>query len=215
MRYLIPVLVGLFLFSVPSLSGLAAGRLGFEEEKTVLHAEISPSGPAVFYLVTEGSRQRAWTVNCTAPMRGCVARTYGAVVRLDDLGRAWLAVAAAPNSDIVVKHRAPWLRTAPLLSGPLGDETLELLSRPDTALLIVEEGVPDIALQVTGLDEVVRYLAWLQSPLARGLRDASLWPDEGPMDLQGADLALQERYRVIKLREAQSRRDHQISLASG
>lgn len=205
----------ILFFAAMALLAVAAALPRSQVAKFAFHTDIEPTGAAVFSSEQDGQRQHVWTVSCTAPLRGCVARTFGAVVRIDEDKRSWLVVAVPPQARLMIRHDRDLLDAATLIRQPLDPDMLRLLSRQDTRILVTGIGAPDLVLQTSGLAEVVDYLTWVQSPLARGLRDARLWPAGGPLDLQNADATVQERFRLMRLRGEQSRSELTSRTQSG
>lgn len=163
--------------------------------------DIEPGGAAEFVAELGDRRSPGWTVSCSAPLRGCVARSHGAVLRLDDGGNVWLALATSSDARLSIRGGLfDEVDATRLLRHPVDADLLSRLSRPGGELVIDDPRHPTAPLQTGGLDHVVSYLAWVQSPLARGLRDARLWPMDGKLNLDNADPEVRERYRLMRMR---------------
>lgn len=167
-----------------------------------LEVRIEPSGDALFLVSRNDGFWHGWTISCPMPLRGCVARAPGAVLRLDSDARPWLATAASPRAVFFIGDSQTRHDASSLLTAPLPMVTVSRLSRSGGRLLVQEPGGETRAIETAGLATVVRYLTWLQSDVGRGLRDARLWPEGGPFDLNDADETTREVYRVLLLREA-------------
>jgi hypothetical protein len=163
--------------------------------------DIEPQGAAAFASVQGDLRTLGWTVTCSAPLRGCVARSHGAVLRVDANGLVWLSLAVSPEARLAIPGGlfADVDATA-LLRRPVDPKMLRLMSRPGTHLVVEDPVIAVPPLPTAGIEQVVSYLSWLQSPLARTLRDARLWRADGSLDLTNADPDVRERYRLLTMR---------------
>jgi hypothetical protein len=171
-----------------------------------LEVRIEPSGDAVFLVSRNDEFWHGWTISCPMPLRGCVARAPGAVLRLDSEARPWLATATSPRAVFFIGESSTRHDASALLTAPLPVATITRLSRSGGRLLVEEPGGKTRAIETAGLATVVRYLAWLQSDVGRGLRDARLWPEGGPFNLNDADETTREVYRVLLLRDAAAKK---------
>jgi hypothetical protein len=166
---------------------------------------IEPDGNAVFLGGADSVRQRAWVVSCPVPLRQCVARGGGAVLRLDAEGRPWIVVAAPARSALEVRL-GPFRRDASaLLHGPVPADLLALLDRQGAALVISDEAGPVQRLSLGGIARVVGYLAWLRKPTVLLARDARTWPDGAMPETAKTDPMDEARMEVLAVRQAAGR----------
>jgi hypothetical protein len=170
-----------------------------------LRAMVERGGNAVFLVGVEPDRRRAWVVSCPVPLRQCVARRDGAVLRLDAEGRPWIAVAVPAQSALEVRI-GPFRRdVSALLHGPVPADLLAMLDRQGAALVITDAAGPVQRLSLGGILRVVGYLGWLQRPAVRLARDARTWPD-GDLDATAASDPVDEaRMEVLAVRQAAGR----------
>ena len=170
--------------------------------------EISVDGPALFYAVDDDTRRELWSVHCVQPLRGCLARAPGLVLRLDDQGRPWLIAVAEPQARVLLRARGRTRPAPGLLTAPLSPKSRAELSVRDAEVIIEQSGAERLRTPTTGLDRVVDYLVWINGNTARTLRDARLWPRNGDIRIQDMSPEVLERYDVMQRRalEAQRRR---------
>jgi hypothetical protein len=170
-----------------------------------LRAVVERGGNAVFLAGAEPDRQRAWVVSCPVPLRQCVARRDGAVLRLDSEGRPWIVVAVPAQSALEVRI-GPFRRdVSALLHGPVPADLLALLDRQGAALVITDAAGPVQRLSLGGILRVVGYLGWLQRPAVRLARDARTWPDGAQAATAAGDPAHEARMEVLAVRQAADR----------
>jgi hypothetical protein len=169
-----------------------------------LQVRVESDGSAVFLGVTP-DRQRLWVVSCPVPLRHCVARGDGAVVRLDAEGRPWIAVAAPMQTSLEVRL-GPFRRDASaILHGPVSSELLALLDREAATLVISDRTGPVQRLSLGGIARVVDYLGWLQRPAVWLAHDARGWPDGAVQEMAERDPMDEERMKVLAIRLAAGR----------
>ena len=137
---------------------------------------IEPDGTARFFLVRDDVRMSGWTVNCRVPMRGCVARSQGLVLRLDENREPWLIAALSPNTRLFLETSETREEIEGVFSKPLSRDTLDSLSRGDVHLVAQEVDRSVHRMPTAGVKQVADYLEWLQTNTARAARDARTWP---------------------------------------
>jgi hypothetical protein len=172
-------------------------------DPTEVRADIDAFGSATFLVAQGDDWQEAWVVTCGLPLRDCVARSSGAILRLDQLGQPWLLVSTSGGGTLLLRDasvRDDAKDITAVLSRPITQTEVADLSRPGAELVLASSGGAERVLQVKGTAQVVDYLQWLASPTARGLRDARQWTTDGVVDLQELDQEQLKRYRVMKLR---------------
>lgn len=168
--------------------------------------EISVDGPALFYGVSGDVRQELWSVYCAQPLRSCVARSRGLVLRIDDRGAPWLIAATLPSSRISVQERNYTQDSPNLFNGPLHADKIRKLSGQDAFVIIEEQGKTILRSRTTGLNRVIDYLTWVQGNTARTLRDARLWPRNGDIRIQEMAPEVLERYEIMQRRALEAQR---------
>ncbi|MDO6731976.1 hypothetical protein Q4577_18240 [Marinovum sp. 2_MG-2023] len=168
--------------------------------------EIAIDGPAIFYEIDKDLRRELWSVDCRQPLRGCVARAPGLVLRVDDHGAHWLIAASHPGARKSVQTRNYTRDTPEILSRPLSADTLAQLSQKNTFLVIEEQSTVVLRAQTTGIAHVAGYLAWINSETARTLRDARLWPKNEPLQTDNMTPDVLERYQVMQRRRLEAQR---------
>ena len=168
--------------------------------------EISVDGPAIFFGVSGASRQKLWSVYCTQPMRGCMARSRGLVLRVDDLGNARLMAATLPGTRISILERNFSQDRPTLFAQQMDAALVDVLSKEDTFVVLEDDDQIVLHSPTTGIDRVIHYLSWLQSPTARTLRDARLWPRKGELTTQNMTPEVLRRYQIIQRRAVDAKR---------
>lgn len=171
-----------------------------------LSDEISVDGPALFYGVNEDQRQELWSVYCAQPLRSCVARAPGLVLRIDEHGAPWLITVITPGARISIQSRN-FTQDSPLLfSRKLEKNSIQSLMQEKSFVVIEEKGVVVLRTRTAGIDRVIDYLTWLRSSTARTLRDARLWPRNGDIRVQNMTPDVLERYEVMQRRALEAQR---------
>lgn len=188
-----------FYFSLSTMRSEAAS--GF-----YISDEISVDGPALFYGVSGETRQELWSVYCAQPLRSCVARSAGLVLRIDDKGAPWLIAATLPSSRISIQERNYTQDAPKLFDGPLRADQISKLSGQDAFVIVEEHGRTVLRGRTTGLDRVINYLTWVQGTTARTLRDARLWPRDGDIRIENMSPEVLERYEVMQRRAMEGQR---------
>jgi hypothetical protein len=168
--------------------------------------EIMIDGPALFYSVENDLRRELWSVHCSQPLRGCVARANGLALRLDSSMRPWLIAAASAEARISLQEKNYTSDVPGLFSAPLSDEMLARLSAPDSFVVIEERGRVIQRTRTEAIARVASYLRWVNGDIARTLRDARLWPDEGRLDPADMSPSVLERYEVMQRRRKEGLR---------
>ena len=168
--------------------------------------EISIDGPALFYGVTNELRQELWSVHCAQPLRACVARSPGLVLRIDAEMQPWLIAPATPGVRISIQDRNYTQDTPNLLTGPLKADRIKKLSGENSFVIIEENGRVIQRTRTTGLDRVIDYLTWVHGNTAHTLRDARLWPRNGDIRVQDMTPEVLERYEVMQRRALEAQR---------
>ncbi|CUJ14299.1 hypothetical protein [Cognatishimia activa] len=169
-----------------------------------LQFQLSVDGPALFYLKKNASRHVLWRVNCALPMRGCVAKATGLVLSINNSGQAVLFAAKPRKARVSLQVKNYTYDSLGLLSAPLTEEQISRLSGPKS-FVVIESGTEVILRTPTqGIVEVISYLRWMNTPLARTLRDARLWPDHQAEEFNKDRLSLESRehFEVLKRRHA-------------
>ena len=184
--------------------------------------EITLDGQAIFYVVQDDIRKELWSVHCRQPMRGCVARTGGLVLRLDENAQPWLLAAASPQARVSIEQKNHIQDGKGLFSSALTPRRIARLSSRESHVIIEENGVVLHRIRTTGLDELVSYMTWIHGETARTLRDARLWPHNDSLNIQNMTPEVLQRYNVMRRRAIESQRlrirsaDDQLALiASG
>lgn len=168
--------------------------------------EITVDGPAIFYEIDQDVRRELWSVDCRQPLRGCVARAPGLVLRVDEHQQPWL-VAAAQHGARTSVQVVNFTQDAPfLLSRPLDAGMLDQLTRSNAFVVIEESGFVAQRTRSTGIAHVANYLAWLNTETARTLRDARLWPSHGRLAVGDMTPEVLERYEVMQRRALEAHR---------
>jgi len=162
--------------------------------------EISIDGPALFYGVVGDAREELWSVYCTQPLRSCVARARGLVLRIDASGAPWLIAAASPEAKVYVRNRNTEKLAPNLFTQPLDATTIRRLSQHTNAAIVKENGMVVLDTGTAGIDHVIDYLLWIRGDTARTLRDARLWPRNGDIRVQDMTPEVLERYDVMQRR---------------
>ena len=147
-----------------------------------------------------------WSVHCLQPLRGCVARAPGLVLRLDGQGRPWLIAATAPGARISVRSGGRIRQTPQLLSTPLDTPRITRLSARDGTVIVEEGEATRLRTPTAGLARVLDYLRWINGNTARTLRDARLWPKNGEIRIQDMSPEVLERYEVMQRRALEAAR---------
>ena len=191
---------GLLLFLVPSYSSSQAA-----DAFHVLD-EISIDGPALFYGVSGETRDELWSVHCAMPLRACVARASGLVLRVDDSGNPWLIAAMGPKARVSVQARNTTQNKPELFSRALDSGTITQLADETSFVIIEENGTVVLRSRTSGLNTVVDYLTWIQGNTARTLRDARLWPRNSEIRIQDMTPEVLERYEVMQRRAVEAQR---------
>lgn len=168
--------------------------------------EISVDGPALFYGVSGEFRRELWAVNCAMPLRSCVARAPGLVLRIDDQGQPHLVAAVSPGARISIHERNTTQDHPHLFGRPLPSDIIRRLSEEKTAVVIEEQGRVVLRSSTAGIDRVIDYLTWVQGNTARTLRDARLWPRNQEMRIQDMTPEVLERYEVMQRRAVEAQR---------
>jgi hypothetical protein len=193
------LLIAMGLLALPAL-----GRSD-RSETSYVASEVHEAGPALFYRVTGEQRTELWAVDCTAPLRGCVARAPGLTLRVAPDLSVWALAAASASARISVQHRN-YTRDAPdLFFRPLAFDEIAELSRPNSFILI-EDGATHLRISTQGLGQVASYLRWVQSPTAHTLRDARLWPKGGALQEDAMSPEVLERYEILQRRQTEALR---------
>jgi len=162
--------------------------------------EIAIDGPAMFFRVDQGARREIWAVDCWQPLRGCVARAPGLVLRIDDRLDPWLTAVAMPDARISIQTRNDTIDAPTLFSAALQPEMVHDLSQPDSFVVIEEKGVLIQRTSTEAINRIVSYLRWVNGATARTLRDARLWPDGDILDPNNMSPEAFERYMVMQRR---------------
>lgn len=171
-----------------------------QPEQRWIAREITPDGPAMFFVVENDRRTELWAVNCRQRMRGCTARAPGLVVRLDEHRRPWLIATVGPQTRISVQQKNHTWNVPSLISRPLGDTVLERVSAPKSFLVFEEQGHVVLRVRTEALNEVVAYLQWISGETARTLGDARLWPRDQPLTAKNMTPSTLERYEIMQRR---------------
>ncbi len=191
-----------------------------QETAAYLANEITLDGQAIFYLVQEDIRKELWSVHCRQPMRGCVARTSGLVLRLDENAQPWLLAAVSHKARISLKQKNYTQDGQGLFSKPLTPSNISRLSTDESFVVIEENGVVLHRIRTTGLAELVSYLTWIHSETARTLRDARLWPRNDSLSVQNMTPEVLQRYNIMRRRAIENQRlrirsaDDQLALTA-
>ncbi|MDT0683175.1 hypothetical protein RM543_10795 [Roseicyclus sp. F158] len=177
--------------ALAALGGLGLASLGAAPARSPdpgwhLFAQIAAEGTARFVSVEEGLRRSAWTVSCRVPLRGCVARGPGIVLRLDGSQAPWLLGPITPGARISLDDGRRREALDGLFARPVPEALVARLSNRQVRLIIEEPGYRDRELTLAGLADVIDYLAWIETHEARTGRDARRWP--GLADLVQAGL---------------------------
>lgn len=168
--------------------------------------EISIDGPALFYGVSEDRRQELWSVYCAQPLRSCVARASGLVLRIDETGAPWLLAVTPPGARVSIQSRNYTFDAPDTFSMPLDAEVIARLAGEQAFLIVEESGQVVLRSRTTGIDKVVDYLSWIQGSAARTLRDARLWPRNGEIRIQDMTPEVLERFEVMQRRALEDQR---------
>lgn len=168
--------------------------------------EISPDGPAMFYSVENDVRRELWAVHCRQPLRDCVARADGLVLRLDEFRRPWLIAASGPKSRISIQTKNYSKDVESLFARPLNDALVEMLSQKDVFIVLEEDGSVLLRTRTTAIDQVADFLLWISSNTGRTLRDARLWPANGALNTTAMSPEVLERYEIMQRRLTESQR---------
>lgn len=168
--------------------------------------EISVDGPALFYAVSEGQRQELWSVYCVQPLRSCVARAPGLVLRIDEDGQPWLITVMSPGARVSVQNRNYTRNMPSIFARPLDREAIKELSGQQSFVVIEEQAQVVLRTRTTGLNKITDYLTWIRGNTAHTLRDARLWPRNGDIRIQDMTPTVLERYEVMQRRAIESQR---------
>ncbi len=154
---------------------------GDAQDPDIRH-EIRQSGEARFYRVRGSSRRPLWTVSCRMPLRGCAARAPGVILSLHAEGTLRLLGFAPSGARISVLQDGAARLMPGLFQQPLDAETLAVLSRPDSVLIVENKDEVLSRTPVDGIDITAAYLLWLNGAAQAGVRDARIWiaPDGTP-----------------------------------
>lgn len=167
----------------------------------VPEAIIEPSGEARFLAINGAERKLLWTVSCSMPLRDCLARADGIVLRLDDTGAPILTAFSPPGARITVRLDREALPQEGLFDAPLDEGTVDVMSRDGAHLLIEDARGPILHTRTSGLSSVVSYLAWVESNMSQTLRDARAWPkDTAELQLDGLPEPVLMRYAEVQRR---------------
>jgi|GEM_PF-2809009 len=139
--------------------------------------DISVDGPAIFYRVHNAARKEIWRVDCTFPLRNCIARSNGLVLSLDANAKPWIIAARRRNSRVSMQVKNYTIDIPDLLNRPLSDGEVTHLSADHSFIVIESDGEVLLRTATKGLDQLISYLRWIKSPQALTMRDARLWPD--------------------------------------
>jgi hypothetical protein len=181
------------------------GTAKAEKPRWISH-EIMIDGPALFYAVQEDIRHELWSVHCSQPLRGCVARAPGLALRMDRDLQPWLMAVAGPRARVSLQQRNFTQDIPGIFSTPLAPDLQTQLSRPDSFIVIEEQGQVVSRTRTEGLRQVVSYLRWVNGATARTLRDARLWPGESTLDPARMTPEVLERYEVMQRRRKEGQR---------
>lgn len=168
--------------------------------------EIAIDGPALFYAVSQDIRQELWAVQCAQPLRGCVARAPGLVLRIDDNFEPWLLSVSQPNARVSLQSRNYTKDIPHLFTRALSDDLIHSLSDEKSFVVLEENGRVIQRTRTTGLDQVVDYLKWINGNTGRTLRDARLWPRNEDIRIQDMSEEVLERYAVMQRRALERQR---------
>lgn len=170
-------------------------------DETTIKADINALGSATFWVEQDGNWEQSWFVSCGSPLRDCVARSNGAILRLNETGQPLLFVSTGAGGTLLLRDEMrkgeEWDITS-VLSRPMTADEVKYLSRPGMQLVLASKKGTEVDLQMMATDQVVSYLQWLSSPTARGLRDARQWSTEGSVEIGELDPAQLERYRAMQ-----------------
>jgi len=157
--------------------------------------DIDPHGHARFVM---GSAERpiGWVVRCNRPMRDCSARTTYAVVRVLD-GQATLSFFSSTDSAPLVLTNDASESWSQARLGKLTTMDIDVLNDLETFVVLSGRRGPETLASLNGLTEVIDYLSWLQSDVARAIRDASLWSNEGGLDVTALESVALFRYNEL------------------
>lgn len=182
--------------------------------RITLEYDLSIDGPALFYRNDGSTRKALWRVDCSLPLRGCVARAEGLILRVDQNRDAWLIAVKSKDARLSVQQRNYTMPLPQVFNAPLTPEIIASLSGPDSFLVIENNGQVLMRAQTQSLDQVISYLLWINSAKARTLRDARLWPDSQAGALNQASLApdVLERLEILNRREATQQIGHKRQL---
>jgi len=217
-RFVIGVAAGLFV--IGAIAIFRGDSAPDSEDGYYLANEITLDGQAIFYVVQNDIRKELWSVHCRQPMRGCVARTGGLVLRLDEHAQPWLLAAVSPKARISLQSEHYVQDGAGLFSEPLTARKISRLSTRESHVIIEENGTVLHRMRTTGLNDLVSYMRWINSETAHTLRDARLWPRNDSLSIQNMTPEVLQRYETMQRRAIESQRlnirsaDDQLALAA-
>lgn len=196
------------VFAALGVSGYLAFGVSRTEAASGFYVsdEISIDGPALFYGVSSDRRAKLWSVYCAQPLRACVARASGLVLRIDEHGAPWLIAVTPPGARVSIQSRNYTQEAERLFSRALDADLIERLSHEKAFVVVEENGSVILRSRTTGIDKVVDYLTWIKGNTARTLRDARLWPRNGDIRVQDMTPAVLERYEVMQRRALEAQR---------
>lgn len=185
--------------AIAAAIGAAMSARGGNQPSYIAH-EIMIDGPALFYEASADSRRELWAIDCSAPLRGCVARADGIALRLDENGAPWLLAAAPFDARISIQTRNMTQQVKDIFASPLSQRDIAQLSKPQSFLVIENAGRVVLRTKTTAVASAISYLQWLQSPTGRTLRDARLWPETGPINTEAMEPDVLGRYEILQRR---------------
>ncbi len=174
--------------------------------KFYISDEITIDGPALFFGVAGDARQELWSVYCAQPLRSCVARAPGLVLRIDNVGSPWLIAATSQGAAVSVLSRDTLHSSPRLFTQPLDSSMIKRLSQNTPFVIVKEDGKIVLQTATAGIDRVIDYLTWIQGNTARTLRDARLWPRNGDIRVQDMTPEVLERYDIMQRRALAAQR---------